>query len=358
MLATHPKDIQWSDPILPVVSDPPWEAEVKRRMKALPDFMRRVAPSPWLRQACLDWSLYQLTHLPQRLAEIGFLVTSQENSCRYCYGAARAQLRILGYSETLITGIERQAQLAELDDKERAFIRFCRNLARSKPRPGRAAREELVTMGYSPLAVTEIAFLIANFCFGNRITTLLACPPELGLERISTNWLVRPLWPLIRRQMRWHPPPPPDPGLPEGDGVSAVAATLRGLPAASIVQRSLTAAFLSDVIPRITKALMFAVIARALECQFCEREMRGFLELEGLLPAELEASLSTLSPPGHDPNAEALLTWARNTVHYQPQEIQRQTRELLARVGPAQTLEAVGIAALANGTVRLAMLLE
>jgi alkylhydroperoxidase family enzyme len=291
------------------------------------------------------------------MQDIAFLVISQENSCRYCYGAARAFLRIKGYSESLITHLERQAQLAELDERERAFVHFCRNLARSKPRPGSKAREDLIALGFAPEAVVEIAFLIASHCFGNRITTLMACPPDLGFERISTNWLARPLWPLMRIVMRRPAVPAADPGLPEGSG-DAVAETLRGLPAAGLLHRSIADAFASPVIPLATKALMFAVIARSLECRHCEQEMRGILQSTGLEPAEVERSLNSLTAPKGDPNAQALIEWARGTVHYQPQEIQRQTRELLAQVGPEQTLEAVGIAALANATVRLAMLLE
>lgn len=42
----------------------------------------------------------------------------------------------------------------------------------------------------------------------------------------------------------------------------------------------------------------------------------------------------------------------------QPTVIQKHTRQLAARIGDATVLEAIGVAALANGIVRLAMLLE
>ena len=53
-----------------------------------------------------------------------------------------------------------------------------------------------------------------------------------------------------------------------------------------------------------------------------------------------------------------LLSWVRDTVHYQTAAIQNQTRALAADIGDAAVLEAIGVAALANATVRLAMLLE
>ena len=47
----------------------------------------------------------------------------------------------------------------------------------------------------------------------------------------------------------------------------------------------------------------------------------------------------------------------RDTVHYRTPDVQVRTRALLNDIGRDATLEAIGVAALANGTVRLAMLL-
>jgi alkylhydroperoxidase family enzyme len=357
MAVTSPSDIAWSDPILPVVDDPAWEAEVKRTMGSMPDFMRRVAPSPWMRRLCMNTARYRYTHLSARYANICFLVTSQENSCRYCYGAARAMLRLLGYSDKLITRIEREAQLAELDERERAFIEFSRNLARSSPRPGRVAREQLITLGFAPEVVAEMAFMIALNCLGNRITTLMACAPEASLEKLSVSWLGRVLRPFIARQMRKLPPAWTPQASDGKRTLSPLASILSAVPtAAALLQESLDDAFASPVIPRATKALMFAVVARSLECPFCEHQMIEVLRSVGFTPAEVDAALTTLSSPRLDAEGQALIDWVRDTVRYQPIEIQRRTRALLQQVGPEKTLEAVGIAALANGMVRLAML--
>ena len=45
-------------------------------------------------------------------------------------------------------------------------------------------------------------------------------------------------------------------------------------------------------------------------------------------------------------------------MYYQTAVIQKQTSTLAADIGDAAMLEAIGVAALANATVRLAMLLE
>ena len=52
------------------------------------------------------------------------------------------------------------------------------------------------------------------------------------------------------------------------------------------------------------------------------------------------------------------MPWVRNTVYYQTAVVQKQTAALAADIGDAAILEAIGVAALANATVRLAMLLE
>ncbi|TRZ66317.1 MAG: hypothetical protein D4S02_07080 [Rhodocyclaceae bacterium] len=354
---TNPSDIVITEPILPIVPDAAWEAEVKRVMGMVPLYMRRIAPSPWLRGVCMDWTTYQFDALPRRLADIGFLVTSQENSCRYCYGVARASMRLLGYSEQLITRIEREAQLAELDPGERAFIAFCRNLARSNPRPSRAAREELMALGFSPLEVAEMAFMIASYCFGNRITTLLACPPEAALEGLAKGWLGKLLRPLIANQLRRRPLPRKESGRSAAT-LSPIARALEGLPAAALLQDTLDAAFASPLISARAKALMFGVIARTLDCRFCENDMIERLAQSGMSNAAVQASLASLSDPDLGPAEAPLLAWARDTVRYHTLDIQQRTHALLHQIGPERTLEAVGVAALANATVRLAMLLE
>jgi alkylhydroperoxidase family enzyme len=351
-------EIEWGEPVLPPVVIPNWEAEVKAHLGGVNDFLRRVALIPWLRSTCLRWQLYPLKALPLRLADIGLMVTSQENSCRYCYGAARAHLRILGYSEKLISKIERETQLAELNEKERAFIRFCRNLARSKPRPAREQREQLIELGFTPLVVAEMAFYIADVCFHNRVKTFLAVPPEIEFERIGNSFLRRLLRPIVPTVNRMSIPVPVEPPPVDGMMFRPVVNALAGLPAATLLHEALTGAFASPVISRPVKLLMFAVVARLLDCSFCNEEARIRLATEGMARDEIESCLSSFASPNLNAQESSILAWTRDTVHYEPQLIQKQTRALLDTIGAEALLEAVGVAALANATVRLTMLLE
>jgi AhpD family alkylhydroperoxidase len=351
-------EIEWGAALVPPVVVPEWEAEAKQRFAGSSDYLRRVAPVPWLRRTCAMWQLYPIQHVPLRLADLIFLVVSQENSCRYCYGAARAHLRILGYSERAIGQIERELQLAELDEKDQTFLRFCRQLARSNPRPAQAERDEMLSAGFSREQIAEAAFLVADHSFHNRVATFIAAPPVLVYERLGHSWLGRALRPILAVANRKSVSVPA--GAPEQpDAVfQRVLRPLGNLPAAYMLREALAAAFDSPILSRRIKVLVFAVVARILECRFCFPEALRLLEREGFTPAEAEACLSSLASDRLDASEAALLQWARETVRSQPLVIQKRTRELFDRIGAHATLEAVGVAALANSTVRIAMLAD
>ena len=138
----------------------------------------------------------------------------------------------------------------------------------------------------------------------------------------------------------------------------AIVATLAGLPGATIFKTALDGAFASAVLPRPVKALMFAVVARTLGCRTSEIEARKLLAAEDFSDDEVESALLTLRSPRLSQHHARLIPWVRDTVYYQTAVIQKQTSTLAADIGDAAMLEAIGVAALANATVRLAMLLE
>ncbi len=352
-------EIPWGQSILPTISDPTWEAEVKRRAGQVSQADRRVAANPWVRELCVSIVSYRPVAMPARLFNIGALVTAQENACRYCYGAHRAYLKVLGYSESFISRLEREATLAELDEQARASIAFCRSLARSRPRPMKAECEALVALGFAPLAVAEMAMLIAMGCYYNRIGVLSACPPEQSFERAANGALAPLLRPLIRIALSLHRPPQA-PAL-EAQALAAgpfgaIIAVTAGLPGATIFKNALDGAFASAVLPPATKALMFAVVARTLGCRESEAEGRRLALAAGFAAPEVDATLATLRCARLPAREEVLLAWARDTVHYQVSDIQAKTAARAAELGSAAALEAIGVAALAIAVVRLAML--
>ncbi len=351
-------DIDWAEPILPQFRDEAWEQEVRSVMGRVPDILRRTSRIPWLRKAVFYWPRYKPVEFSSKLTDICGLVTAQENACRYCYGVARSQMRLYGYSEKMIRNIEREVQLAELDEKERAFVQFCRNLSRSNPRPPKQDRQQLIEMGYSPAAVAEMAFLIGNNCFINRVSTFLAIPPMSNLESLPDSLMGRLLRPFIARRMKswaWQ-----DNGALVGSTESfpGVVHALGNIPAAKAINDTFQEAFESDVLSKELKVLMFAVVARSLECTFCESETRSMAKNLGFSQADFDHALSTLSSPSLDHDEQQILAWTRDTVHFQPGPMQRRIKKMAEDIDDLKLLEAFGVAALANTTVRIAVLLD
>jgi alkylhydroperoxidase family enzyme len=196
-----------------------------------------------------------------------------------------------------------------------------------------------------------------DHCFHNRVASMLSCPPVAGYERLGRSFLGRLLRPILATANRKSIPVPSDFVAPEDARFARITGALSGLPAAYLLDQALNGAFDSPVLSRRLKALMFSVVARMLECGFCEPESRKLLQAEGLDESEIDACLATLSSPRLDARESAILAWVRETVRYQPGELQRRTRALHEAVGTEALLEAVGAAALANSTVRVAMLL-
>jgi alkylhydroperoxidase family enzyme len=137
-----------------------------------------------------------------------------------------------------------------------------------------------------------------------------------------------------------------------------VVAPLAGLRAGTVMKAALDGSFEAGALSRNAKALIFAVVARTLGCPHCEGVATGLLLEGGLSRTDIEGAMTTLRCPSLPPREAGLLAWARDTVYYEPSSIQQKARALGAGLGPEALLEAIGVASLANGTVRLAMLLE
>jgi alkylhydroperoxidase family enzyme len=352
------KEIEWGEPVVQLVDDPEWTAEIKRTLGPKALAFRYLGPSKWLRELALRGSSGRNSYADERISMLASLVTAQENSCRFCYGAARAFLKMIGLSDKEIDEVEHDVKTAGADEKERELLHFCRDLSRSNPRPSRAQVERLVSLGYEPLAMVEIAFTVAGACLSNRLATFLALPVSTDMEEFKPTLMMR----LMMRGKRLFnplPPPPPRENLPPDEyPFSEVVALLKGTNGVPMVHDALVGAFASPVLPVRTKAWIFAVVARALDCGMCERIATKLLEREGV-PAEVHARvLSALSGPELDETEKILLPWVRETAHYQTEVMQRKTRELGKRVGDDVVLEAIGLAAMANACARISMLAQ
>jgi alkylhydroperoxidase family enzyme len=352
------KEIRWGEPLVELVDDPEWNAQIMRRMGPKAMGYRYLAGSRWLRETVIQGTSARGSYAPDRLAMLAMLVTAQENSCRYCYGAARAFLKMAGLSEKEIDRVEHDVKTAGADEKERELLHFCRDLSRSNPRPARSQFDRLVSLGYPPLAMIEIAGVVASSCMANRVSTFLALPLVLEMENFNPGVVMRLLSP-VRRLLHPPPPPPPLDNLPRDVyPFCDVVALLKGTVGVSVLHDALVGAFASTVVPVRTKAWVFAVVARALDCQMCEGIATRLLEEEGVSAEAHRRVLASLAGPELDATEKILLPWVRETAHYETEVMQRRTHELRQRVGDQVVLEAIGLAALANACARLSMLAQ
>jgi alkylhydroperoxidase family enzyme len=283
---------------------------------------------------------------------ISYFVASQENACRYCYGMARAVMKIMGFTENQIQDLEQEASLA--DGVTRQVVEFARKLARSNPSPARKDHEALVAAGLSDEASCEIAANVVKACFANRIATFLALPPNEAIEKLPNGLLgwIRGL--LFSRKFGSRRVPPPAGYRNEGPCARTIDAAGRN-PIAAWLRGVTDGWYASPLLPNRSKLLMLAVIARQLGSRLCEEEATEGLTREGFDPQEIRSLLATLSGASMTALETTLLRWTRETVWYEPRAIQNSTRRLLAEVGESRALEALGSAALCNSLARLAL---
>ena len=334
-------EIEWEMPLLTRRADISREAEALQRM------------SPWLAKAVSSLAdPDRISHAPFHLMGISYFVASQENACRYCYGMARAVMKIMGFKEKQIQDLEHEASLA--DGLTRLVVEFARKLARSNPSPARKDQEALVAAGLSHEASCEIAANVVKACFANRIATFLALPPNEAVERLPDGLFGRIKGFFFSRKYGSRRVPPPAGFRNEGPCARIIEAAGRN-PIAAWLRGLTDGWYASTRLPNRSKLLIMAVIARQLGSQLCEEEATEGLAREGFEAQETQTLLATLSGGRMTELEATLLRWTRETVWYEPRAIQASTRRLLAEVGERRALEALGCAAFSNSLARLAL---
>ena len=351
--------MEWGDCWLEMPAVPPaFAAEIKKLMGGtLPVAIARTASVPWVGRTWARVTQKEVAHMPLALWDLIGLVVSQDNSCRYCYGATRTILRLVGYREEQIDRIERDVALSDLGRAERLALEFARKVSHANPRPTPQDRAALVDAGFTPGAVAEIVFAAAFVGFPNRVATMFAMQPE-DFEKLPDRLIGRILRPLIARSMRGKCVVSPGAPEPNTGPFHEIVATLAGSPKATLVRDAVDGAFASSILPRRTKLLMTAVVGRALGCDTSERTARDGLAAEGLTDADVDGILANLGSPKLDRRDALVVPFARETVRYQTGALQRRTKALARELPADEILEAAGVTALANALGRTSILLE
>jgi len=354
--------IQWEECLLERRPDAAITEHVRRRIGRVPEYVDYYTPAPWLARnvSILTPDFVGLKHTDQRFGHLIAVVVSQDNSCRYCYAAHRVLLKILGLDEDRIAALETDLLTADLSAAERAGLDFARRVSRHNPAPDRADRDRLLELGYSREAVKELVFVAALAVSANRFATLPAIPTG-RVEGMSTHPVVRLLRPVIgyvlRSRFRSF-----EPRAVALDDVarpfSYLVRALDELPIAAELGGFVDEAWASDILTPRCKALMVAVVARTLGSDVAEREARRLSAKEGFGDAQVDDVLANLAAPDLDPVETIAIPFARESVRYEPMQIQRRARAVREKLTVEQFVELVGIAALANGLCRMTLLAD
>jgi AhpD family alkylhydroperoxidase len=333
------------------------ERTVRRAFGFVPEFLGYFARCPWIVRSIirLDPSQTGLQHTGLALAEMIALVVSQDNSCRYCYATHRTFLKIAGFGEDDIQRLEHEFLTAQFGPARRLPLEFARRVSRADPPPSAAERAALVEGGCHPDGVKEITYVAALFVYFNRIVTLPAVP-YAPAEAIERKWWLRYSRPFVAWWIRSHARaavPGPLPPEARGGPFAEIVLALDGLSIAKALRAVLDDAWRARALSPRAKALVFAVVARAVGSAVTEREAVRLLVAEGLDEAAVGTILAHLGSPALDRLEALIVPYARDTVRYDPAQIQRRGTALRSQLSAEQFVELVGTAALANAVSRL-----
>lgn len=348
--------VEWESCLVEALPDPALQSYARRRWGFPNPMIGYFAPVPWIARAVIDLNPEYglLIHLDESVADLIVLVVSQENSCRFCYAATRGLLWAQGMSWARIQRMEQDLRRADLPPRTMAAVAFGRSQSRSGPAAARAARESLQRSGLAVDDMKEIAFTAAMADFHNRAVTIPAIPAH-PVESLPDRFFIRLLRPLLGLIVKRHRyrgrPTAPEPVPPYAYG--RLVAAYAGSPIGAILARTLAEMWASPHLTRRCKLLMIAVIARGLGCEACAPEVSEALRKEGLKESTIAEVLAHLDAAELDPIERLLVPFARETIWYEPAPLQRRARMLRDRLSGAQLLEAIGVAAFANGLCRM-----
>jgi len=356
------RELEWEDCYVTPRHDPELDAAFKK-VGGIPPFgIEYMASSSWLAHSFTYFNPAQgiLLYTDLDFAERIWMAVSQDNSCRYCYAAHRTFLRILGYSNKKIRKMEEEIFSADTSERERMALQFARKVSRASPPPLADDRREMRDAGFEDPEIDELAVLTTSIIFANRVATLLALPPQ-SVEAMPDRWYNRLAQPILKRILRsrlYHGAARPLEEHEKEGPYSYLVRALEGLPAAPALRRLIDEAWSSETLPLRTRCLILAVIARGLGCEKSATESTRLLETLDFGADRLEPVLSHLSSPDLDEIERAVLPFARETIRFEPIQIQRKARALREQIGNERFVEVVGFCGLANMLCRLGVVVK
>ncbi|MGR8950602.1 MAG: carboxymuconolactone decarboxylase family protein [Gammaproteobacteria bacterium] len=355
-------EIEWEPCLLSQRPAPDLERRFSRETGRPGKFMRYFEGSEWLSDLIVRASVQLMTCVcidPDLVDQAG-LVVAQDNSCRFCFGVQRSFLRVLGMSEKRITLLEQDLLTGDFSAREKAALKFARQISQSKPLVKVEDAEALLDFDFSREEIIEFIGLIGLHMFLNRMSTFVALPPQ-PMENFPDQWWVKLSRPLVAfkfRRMRKRGPSMPHPPANTDGPLAALTNALAPLPMAEDFRMMLERLWLESSLTSRTVTLIFAVVSRALGSDRCEREASKMLREDGLTAPEIAQILDHLASPVLTEIEALLIPLARETVWYQPAKIQRRCAKAQGMISHEQFLDFPGGVSLLNSVCRMGLIVD
>lgn len=356
-MATPLSAMQWDACLLEPIRDRTVETWLRNEAGAAPEWTRYFLTSPWFAQLAvhLDFDDRKVAALDGDLAMRVLLVVSQENSCRYCYAMVRVMLRLHGLNETRMRDLESRLRLKEtLSPETEAAVRFARILNRGNPLDGAAEYQALIRSGFRDEQILQLIWMILCMGVMNRLITTIAPAPSF-LEGASSHWMleiVRPVanWvmarlPRVRLMNRTEAATMPF--------LQPLQERYAGTPVAPVIRMALKGLWEDCTLPVREKLLIFATVTEGIDCNVCREEIERLSTDSGIDPGDLRRMVSHLDEPGLSAREKLMLEYARESLWYEPQRLQRRARALYEATGRKDLVEMLAVVALANLFVRM-----
>ncbi len=351
------REIEWEPCLLESRPDPELSARLRKRFGRVSPSTHYFAPCPDLSEsiAALNRLLLIRVSVDQPLIDKVGVVVSQDNSCRYCYAVQRAMMIAVGVSEEKLRKLAQEVHTGDLSRSEKAALEFTRRVSRANPLPQRSDAVRLEQAGFTETQVRELAGVIAVNVFFNRLSTLPALPPG-RMEALPDRWFVKLLRPLlgyyVERMYRSMTPKLLSAEEMEGP-FSPVVQAMNGLPLARELRALIDTLLVDDALPKRTKALVFAIVGRALGCENSVVEGTRVAVEAGLDPSSVEQTLNHFVSDELSETEMQVLRLSRETVWYQPASMQRRARQVRDELTTPQFIECIVAASTANMVCRL-----
>jgi len=123
--------------------------------------------------------LLQETELPYRVKEAIALLVSKENGCKMCVDVHKNIAKMLGLSEKMVEKILQGVDAMDVDEAEKALLRFCLRAARKDNY--KMTKDDIDTIkayGYTDSQIVEAVAITGYFNYINTLSNVFGLGQE------------------------------------------------------------------------------------------------------------------------------------------------------------------------------------